>query len=364
MKKIHILSPGFTSPNAIAFLFPLFFNLERLKNIGIFFCLFNSINPKIHDCDLLIIDSRFYSKKWTHSNDEKIFDELIKLKEKIGHLVFFDISDSTGWVQSQVLPFVDYYYKSQLHSDLNAYKKSIYGNRFHADYYYKTAGVEDDQSVWSSPVINDSHLKKMKISWNSGLANYSLSGPTLMSFRRLIPINSLLRYPKNFTKTDTQRNLDISCRMGISYPRKTVCHQRIAIKNILMKYLPTDKLSRTKYFQELINSKIVISPFGYGEITLKDFEVFITGGLLLKPDMSSINTYPNFFVNEVTMASHSWDLLDLEEKIDHILSNPTTYQDVAKEGQDIYKHYVASEEGYQEFCNYFQSITKECLGFN
>ena len=128
MKKIHILSPGFISPNAIAFLFPLFFNLERLKDIGIFFQLFNSIKPEIHDCDFLIIDSRFYSKKWTHSNDQNIFDELLKLRERIGCLAFFDISDSTGWVQSQVLPFVDYYYKSQLHSDLTAYKKKIYGN--------------------------------------------------------------------------------------------------------------------------------------------------------------------------------------------------------------------------------------------
>ena len=32
-----------------------------------------------------------------------------------------------------------------------------------------------------------------------------------------------------------------------------------------------------------MKSKIVISPFGWGEITLKDFETFLTQGLLIKP---------------------------------------------------------------------------------
>ena len=364
MKKINILTSGFKSPNAIAFLFPLYFNFHRLKEIGIYLRFFNKIIPSIYDCELLIIESRFYSKKWTHSNDENIFDELIKLREGVGCTAFFDISDSTGWLQSQTLPYVDYYYKSQLHNDVNAYKTSIYGNRFHSDYYYRTQGIEDDNPEWSKPITNDSYLKKLKISWNSGLANYSIFGPSFMGLRRFIPINSLLCYPKKFTKSDTQRNLKISCRMGISYSRKTVCHQRLVIKNILKRHLPTEKLSRSKYFQELINSKIVVSPFGFGEITLKDFEVFITGGLLLKPDMSSVNTYPNFFVNEVTMASHNWDMLDLEEKIDHILNNYSIYQDIAKEGQDRYKYFVASEQGYHDFCNHFQSIIRNCLGVN
>ena len=41
-------------------------------------------------------------------------------------------------------------------------------------------------------------------------------------------------------------------------------------------------------------TKVVISAFGLGEIILKDFETFLTGGMLMKPDMSHMETWPNF----------------------------------------------------------------------
>jgi hypothetical protein len=59
----------------------------------------------------------------------------------------------------------------------------------------------------------------------------------------------------------------------------------------------------------------VVSPFGFGEITLKDFEVFLTGGLLLKPDMSHMQTWPDVFRAGETMAAHAWDLSDFEDTV-------------------------------------------------
>ena len=64
--------------------------------------------------------------------------------------------------------------------------------------------------------------------------------------------------------------------------------------------------------KELRQSKVVLSPFGRGEITLKDFEVFLTGGMLLKPSMEHMDTWPNFYTDGVTYQSHN---CDLEEKI-------------------------------------------------
>ena len=42
----------------------------------------------------------------------------------------------------------------------------------------------------------------------------------------------------------------------------------------------------------------MVSPFGFGEITLKDFETFLSGSVLVKPNMSHMETYPNFYIDD------------------------------------------------------------------
>ena len=42
------------------------------------------------------------------------------------------------------------------------------------------------------------------------------------------------------------------------------------------------------------SAKFGLSPFGWGEIGARDFEIFINGSLLIKPDMSHLETYGTF----------------------------------------------------------------------
>ena len=41
------------------------------------------------------------------------------------------------------------------------------------------------------------------------------------------------------------------------------------------------------------HSRICISPFGYGEICWRDFEAILCGCLVVKPDMSHVETNPS-----------------------------------------------------------------------
>ena len=50
--------------------------------------------------------------------------------------------------------------------------------------------------------------------------------------------------------------------------------QREMLKTKLQKRLPINKLDRRDYFNELKNSRIILSPFGWGEITLKALRFF------------------------------------------------------------------------------------------
>ena len=166
----------------------------------------------------------------------------------------------------------------------------------------------------------------------------------------------VLRPPGRFVPPSNDRPRDLSCRMGLAYPRASVAWQRRAVRERLSHRLATAKLSRREYFRELETSKVVLSPFGFGEITLKDFEVFLAGGLLMKPDLSHVETWPALFRDGETMVAHDWDLSDLEEKIDRVLAGYPRFVEVARHAQELYRRHLVGEEAATLFCDRFLNI--------
>ena len=69
------------------------------------------------------------------------------------------------------------------------------------------------------------------------------------------------------------------------------------------------------YMRELRASKICFSPFGYGEVCWRDYEAILSGAVLLKPDMSHIETDPDVFVAGETYLPVRWDLADFEAQV-------------------------------------------------
>lgn len=362
MRNVHILTKGFASSNGIAFLFPLHVHRRRLVDVGLRFRCFTRRAPELTACDVLIVDSRFYSRRWAH-DESAALDELAAFAEQVPALLYFDISDSTGWLQSQVLPVVSRYYKAQLLKDREGYRQPHYGNRVYGDYYHREFGVVDDDPVTSRPVARPEDLAKLRVSWNSGLADYSLSGPILMALRRHLPIDALLKFPRRFTDPRVPRSIPLACRFGTSYARRSVAFQRERIRATLGGHMATDKISRRAYLAEMRRCRAVVSPFGFGEITLKDFEAMLCGALLVKPSMAHLETWPDLFRDGETMAAHRWDLSDLEEVIEGILDDDARRMELAEGAQSLYRHHIASEAGYQDFCQRFRTIIDDALDY-
>ena len=106
MRKIHILTTGFASPNSVAFLFPFIVFRRELRQVDINIQIFTDAdNDGLSDCDFLFIESRFYSHRWETEGDQRVLLEISNLSSRVA-IIWFDISDSTGWLQPQVLPFV------------------------------------------------------------------------------------------------------------------------------------------------------------------------------------------------------------------------------------------------------------------
>jgi len=291
---------------------------------------------------------------------DKVLEIFEKFNEKISKIIYFDISDSSGFPHARVLPYVDAYVKNQLLVDKTLYLKPLYGHRLYSNYYHKRYDIKDKDPLYSEPIKNPELLKKLIIGWNSGLADYSLFGPYRMMCYRKLRVSSLLAYPKKYTQPIKKRNHDLSCRMGISYARDSVAWQRRKIRDKLKKFVLTNKLSRQQYYRELQTSKLIISPFGLGEITLKDFEIFLTGGLLVKPNMDHMETWPNFFRDQETMISFDWDLNNFDQHVEEMIANYGNLIEIAKQGQAYYRNYLCGNKAEKMFCDHLMEIIETC----
>ena len=350
MIKINILTPGFTTPNGRAFLFPIIKNYYKLRDENLHISFFHKVNSDLVNANFLCIDSKFYKDQWL-DNKQRVIEEIKRFKKRTDTLFFFDTTDSSSWVHNEMLNLCDKYFKSQVLKNKNLYTKSFYGNRIYSDFYHKNFSINDKEVVKSEPV-DEKLLSKINISWNSGLADYSLLGPALMKIYNYIPSSFFLKYSKYKPLIKT---IDINCRMGISYGRSSISFQREKIRSILSNYVSNKKINRIRYFFELRKSKIVLSPFGWGEITLKDFETFLTSGLLVKPSMEHLETWPNFYLPNETYIPFSWNFENFEKKILEIIENFSKYSDIAQKGYETYSYFLDNKSSH-DFINKLKKI--------
>ena len=354
--RVHLLTPGFTTPNGRAFLFPLVVWRRELLSVGIEFRFFSRVDAALTDCDVLAIDSKFYAPRW-HVDGYRVESEIATLAEHVPKTLWFDITDSSGWDHARPLPYVTGWIKNQLLCDRSLYLRPIYGGgRLFADFAHANAGVDDEYPLWSEPIDRPELLRKLHVGWNSGLADYSMLGPMRMAGYGRLPWESLLNFPNPIRSPESSRPLGLSCRFGTSYVRASVAWQRQKIASQMDRYLSTGKLGRRAYLRELEQARVVISPFGLGEITLKDFEVFLTGGALLKPDMSHVETWPNFFQAGETMAVHAWDLSNFQEVWSNLLANDEQRMAIARRGQELYACHTVGQDAPELFTQHLQSI--------
>ena len=272
--RVNVLTPGFKTSNGSALLFPLVVFKKAIRNAGIEMRFVRRSDKNISDCDVLAIDSKAFM-----SLPIQIRNLIDSYRNSNNTIIWFDTTDSTGTLQSDVLPIVDTYAKSQLLKNKLRYTERIYGGRVHSEYYRDSAGIIDrnNESTAIDNPIQQKYLSKLKISWNSGLADYSTYGPLITRIYKRIHWSKLLKYRPELNLSNTKRDNDLSARFGINYDRATVRYQREQIRKLLSCRMDTSKVNRKTYFEELKRSKVILSPFGWGEITLKDFEVFATG---------------------------------------------------------------------------------------
>lgn len=72
------------------------------------------------------------------------------------------------------------------------------------------------------------------------------------------------------------------------------------------------------YMAEMLQAKICFSPFGFGELCWRDMEAFLAGAVMVKPDMSHLDTLPELYEAGETYVPVAWDFSDLDTVVARI----------------------------------------------
>jgi len=314
-----------------------------------------SLNSSLLNCDILCVLSSCFRYNY---NDKGYISKLEKIVNQAKQSIFFDISDSAGILYETAFGMFDEYYKKQIYKDKKIYNDSeMKDPRLHVNnYIFDSDNNEKRSIVRNYSHMNPDDINKIKVSWNVGIGDYRtfISGHNVLNKHILSLQTKLLgksiSIPKYkfryndlpigkrvfdiiacFNLYDDQRNKEISLHRKQTLSMiKVLKDQYSIIKGFFPKH---------EYCRYLQNSKIGISPFGWGEITWKDFEIFLNGLILLKPKMDHLSTWPNYFIENKTYIPYDWDAIDLKKTIERILDDISSFEEIPAQGQENYKRY-------------------------
>lgn len=333
---------------------------SEFKENGIQIKFLKSHNDKdLPDSDFLLIHSRYFEKGKNIYTEQRqdlnyLIDYLSEVRRTTTKLIWFDASDSSGTSDFSIIPYVDIFLKKQVLKDLTYYTNTNSNNELRI----WLNEIDKDKPDYPFPACPSDQLNKIRLGWNLGLNDYRYFG---YKMSRLSNYLSYQLYPLKFTKAYQERTLDLTFRGTIHKELNglnKVMLQRQKTLSLLselnMNIASGKPISKLKYWKELRNSKLSLSPYGWGEICYRDFETFVAGALLIKPSMEHLSTFPDVYKPYETYFPISWDLSDLSQTLECLSANYDNYREIAHNGQENYKNIIS--DGLSFVNNFIKSI--------
>ena len=223
---------------------------------------------------------------------------------------------------------VDLYVKKHVLRDRSAYSRPTVGHTNLSDWYGRKEGDEAEQLHFPVP---DGFFDRLIVGPSFVTAPYMLPGFRAVS-------TPPLKHPRPF---------DVHARLGGIgsddwYQRmRSEAFARVrSLEHVRL--TPAAPINKRAYLRELGQSKICFSPFGYGEVCWRDFEAVFSGALLIKPDMSHIETAPDIFIPNETYVPLRWNFEDLQSVISSALADQTTRLRIVKNAYGAMRGYAIS----------------------
>jgi hypothetical protein len=330
--------------------YPLKVFKHQLKGVGIEVKFYYKPSPALFDCDVLCLNTEVFKRNRLNPNPPNRDRFLEQARSNAGAIVFFDTSAGRGTTWFGTLPYIDLYAKNQLLKDRERYLRPLYSNRLNSEFYHETMGIIDPGKTDRRSVLQPNQLDKLVISWNMGLGDLHAN---ITWMRRLRTLLEWGNYHYRTTPAHVSRDIDVSYRVSDGYELPTLVFQRRETRRQLAKtaadhsyqIVYQGKLPYRDYRAEMQRTAIIPSPFGLGEVCFRDFECFLAGAALFKPDMSHLETWPDYYQPESTYIPYAWDFSDFEDKLLDLLETPEKRQRIARASQERYLHSLSPAGG-------------------
>lgn len=331
-------------------LYPFLISLKSFN--GIKFVHFNSKSFKT-----VIGENVLFTRIFKGRFDDQAFIEstMTDLKKRFEYIYFLDDSAGADSTHFELIEHLDGYYKAKLLNNFKLYQKPTYGRQIFSDFYHENFNIHDKCKSIRQPVSDANELQKLNLAFNLGFGIYPNPGKNIpiRIIGHILARSGNLRMLRSYFLGQQKKLIDklskrprykskinkVSARFRYqSYP-KTIGYQRYLFEQIIHEHnqFYTGMTSHKQYMEEQKRAIATLSPFGYGEVCVRDFEAILNGSLLIKPDMSHMKTYPNIFIPNETYVPVKWDGSDLIDVVDNILSAPKTFYDIAINARSVYR---------------------------
>lgn len=118
-----------------------------------------------------------------------------------------------------------------------------------------------------------------------------------------------------------------------------------------------------EYCEHLLNSKIVVSPYGWGSWTVRDIEALLCGCIVVKQPCHNTLIWPDIYHPKHNFFVHvdlRWD--GLEGAVTYCLKNLDEMQQRALEGREfLLEHLYPLSKVYERFASHMRVLLERCL---
>ena len=336
---------------------------KELLDCGIQVNFFSKLSNQFFDADHLFLNSRSIPRIKDRINLEYL--KKIYLRNK--NLYWFDMRDSAGTTQFEVLHLVKKYIKKHFYKDKKVYLDKLKGGRYYTNYYIERYNIKDHQK-YDQEVLQIKYLPKLILGWTLGVGfffdytnfsklDYYLE---LFKFKFLDSKNYSMKLPQHQNWSFDNKKSDFVSLMNTNFKRESVGFQRMRLKEILRNTDYQNKIiegrfSKRNYYKALRNSKVSIGAYGWGEVCYREFEAINCGAAILFPDMSGIETWPNIYINDETYIAYDYDFKNINDKIHYLVSNISLRKRLVDNSQKILRD-IHQEIGKNYFLNKVMEI--------